>query len=105
MYYVQGIGVNGCPGIDSIFIYYLPNPTLSVNSATICSGDSIVLIAETDQPGGGYTWSSGLGTDSMVVVSPNSKRFLYSLTTRVQINVRVIRLFQQFLSYQHLLHQ
>lgn len=75
MYYVEGTGVNGCTGIDSIFIYYLPNPTLSVNSATICSGDSIVLIAQTDQPGGVYTWSSGLGNDSTITVSPNSNDF------------------------------
>jgi gliding motility-associated-like protein len=75
MYYVEGTGVNGCTGIDSIFIYYLPNPTLSVNSATICSGDSIVLIAQTDQSGGVYTWSSGLGNDSTITVSPNSNDF------------------------------
>ena len=104
MYYVEGTGVNGCTGIDSIFIYYLPNPTLSVNSATICSGDSIVLIAQTDQPGGVYTWSSGLGNDSTITVSPNSNDF-YTVDYEVQINVRVIRLFQQFLYYQHLLVQ
>ncbi len=75
MYYVQGLGSNGCPGIDSIFILDLPNPILTVNSEIICSGDSITLIAETDQPGGTYLWSQGLGTDSMVVVSPNSNNF------------------------------
>ena len=46
-----------------------------MNSEIICSGDSITLIAQTDQPGGTYLWSQGLGTDSMVVVSPNSNNF------------------------------
>lgn len=78
MYYLEGVGDNGCTSMDSIYIYYLPNPTISVNSATICSGDSIVLIAQTDQPGGIYTWSSGLGNDSSVTVSPNSN-FFYSV--------------------------
>lgn len=75
MYYVEGVGDNGCTSIDSIYIDYLPDPTISVNSATICSGDSIVLIAQTDQPGGVYTWSSGLGNDSLVTVSPNSNLY------------------------------
>ena len=75
MYYVEGMGVNGCMGIDSIFILELPNPTVTVNSEVICSGDSIGLWAQTDQPGGTFLWSQGLGTDSLVYVEPSSNNF------------------------------
>ena len=75
MYYVEGMGTNGCIGIDSIFILDLPNPTLTVNSEVICSGDSIGLWAQTDQPGGTFLWSQGLGTDSLVYVEPSSNDF------------------------------
>jgi len=75
MYYVEGTGVNGCVNVDSIFILDLPNPTLTVNSEVICSGDSIALWAQTDQPGGTYLWSQGLGTDSIVIVDPSSNNF------------------------------
>ena len=75
MYYVEGMGTNGCMGIDSIFILDLPNPTVTVNSETICSGDSVALWAQTDQPGGTFLWSQGLGTDSLVYVEPSSNNF------------------------------
>ena len=75
MYYVEGWVSNGCMGIDSIFILDLPNPTVTVNSEIICSGDSVALWAQTDQPGGTFLWSQGLGTDSLVYVEPSSNNF------------------------------
>lgn len=75
MYYVEGVGSNGCIGLDSIFILDLPNPTVTVNSEIICSGDSVALWAQTDQPGGTFLWSQGLGNDSLVYVEPSSNNF------------------------------
>ena len=75
MYYVEGMGVNGCVNMDSIYILDMPNPIITVNSEVICSGDSIALWAQTDQPGGTYLCSQILGTDSMVVVEPSSNNF------------------------------
>ncbi|MDB3905574.1 gliding motility-associated C-terminal domain-containing protein, partial [Crocinitomicaceae bacterium] len=75
MYYVEGVGANGCIGLDSISILDLPNPTVTVNSEIICSGDSVALWAQTDQPGGTFLWSQGLGADSLVYVEPSSNNF------------------------------
>ena len=72
MYEVTGIGFNGCSNSDSIEIIEIPFPTLSVNSETICSGNTIELIAEASIPGGNFTWSGGLGNSSSVTVAPVS---------------------------------
>ncbi len=75
MYTVTGIGANGCTNIDSLEIIEIPFPTLSVNSETICSGNTIELIAVASIPGGVFTWSDGLGNSSSVTVDPISNAF------------------------------
>ena len=75
IYIVTGTGTNGCVNTDSIEIIEIPFPTLSVNSETICSGNSIELVAVASIPGGVYTWSGGLGNSSSVTVSPISNAF------------------------------
>ena len=74
-YSVTAIGENGCIGEDSIEIVAIPNPVLSVNSETICSGNSIELMAEASIPGGIYTWSNNLGSSNSVIVEPSSNAF------------------------------
>ena len=75
IYTVSATGINGCVNSDSIEIIEIPLPTLIVNSETICSGDSIELLAEVSIPGGDFTWSNGLGTSPSVFVSPISNAF------------------------------
>ena len=75
IYEVTGTGANGCINTDSIEIIEIPLPTLSVNSETICSGNTIDLIAEASIPGGNYTWSGGLGNSSSITVAPISNAF------------------------------
>ena len=60
---------------DSLEIIEIPFPTLSVNSETICSGNTIELIAVASIPGGAFTWSGGLGNSSSVTVAPISNAF------------------------------
>lgn len=75
IYSVTGTGANGCVNTESIEIIEIPFPTLSVNSETICSGNTIELIAVASIPGGNFTWSNGLGNLSSVSVSPVSNAF------------------------------
>ncbi|NBX80633.1 MAG: PKD domain-containing protein, partial [Flavobacteriales bacterium] len=46
-------------------------PTVTVNSATICSGETTILTATPSQTGGTYSWSNG-ATTSSISVSPTS---------------------------------
>jgi gliding motility-associated-like protein len=68
---------NGCsntinPSISTISITISPTPTVSVNSATICSGQSATLIATPSISGGTYAWTPNGQTTSSISVSPVS---------------------------------
>ena len=75
IYYVTALGENGCSIQDSVQIIEIPFPVLSVNSETICAGNIIELVAEASIPGGTYTWSNNLGSNSSVFVEPISNAF------------------------------
>ncbi|MFN8286003.1 MAG: gliding motility-associated C-terminal domain-containing protein [Chitinophagales bacterium] len=62
----------GCTDVSSQSIQITPNPTLSVNSATVCAGAPATLTATAVPSGGTYLWSNGLGTNSTASVSPGS---------------------------------
>src|SRR5205814_8031545 len=47
-------------------------PTVSVNSLTICAGQSATLTATPSTGGGTYSWSPGGQTTSSITVSPAS---------------------------------
>jgi len=64
-YTVQGI-TNGCTGIKTVTVTVKTTPTVSVNSQTICSGNTAQLTASGATT---YSWSSGATTAS-VSVSP-----------------------------------
>ena len=66
-YTVQGI-TNGCTGIKTVTVTVKTTPTVSVNSQTICSGNSAQLTASGATT---YSWSSG-ATTSSVSVSPSA---------------------------------
>lgn len=60
-------GTNGCTNTAVKTITAVASPTLSVNSASICSGNTATLTAS---GASAYTWTPGAATGSMVVVSP-----------------------------------
>jgi len=66
-YTVSG-GVVGCTDTKTTQVIVNPNPTITVNSSTICSGQSATLIAS---GASSYTWNTG-ATTSSIVVSPLS---------------------------------
>ncbi|NCX94841.1 MAG: hypothetical protein EBX41_00275 [Chitinophagia bacterium] len=70
-YSVTGVGANGCRDTASRIITVHPLPIITVGSATICNGNSVVLTAA---GGFTYTWSPGTGlsatTGGSVTASP-----------------------------------
>jgi gliding motility-associated-like protein len=65
-YTVLGTDANGCQNFASVAITVNPLPTVSVNSGTVCSGNSTTLTANGAAT---YSWSSGASGNS-VSVSP-----------------------------------
>jgi len=62
--------LNGCDGDEVLIaITVNPNPTLSVNSLTICEGQSGTLTATPSILGGTYAWSPGGQTSASIQVS------------------------------------
>ncbi|MEZ4879194.1 MAG: M36 family metallopeptidase [Chitinophagales bacterium] len=66
-YFVTGT-TNGCTNIDSVIVTVKAKPVVSVNNATICSGQSVTLTASGAST---YNWSTGAATTS-ISVSPTS---------------------------------
>jgi hypothetical protein len=62
---------NGCSTNQSVAVNVIQNPTASVNSETICLGQSATLVASPS--GATYSWSNGtsvIGTGQTLTVSP-----------------------------------
>lgn len=55
-----------CPGIyRAAFIFTIsPNPTITVNSSTICTGQTTTLLAN---GASSYTWNTGSNTNSLII--------------------------------------
>jgi len=70
-YSVTGTNANGCSNVAVVTVTVNPLPTITVNSATVCSGNSAVLAAA---GASSYTWdaSTGGATTNTVNVSPPS---------------------------------
>jgi gliding motility-associated-like protein len=64
--------LNGCEATGSGTITVNPNPTVTVNSETICIGETSDLVATVNINGGDYLWSPGGQTTSTISVSPSS---------------------------------
>ena len=64
---VSGV-LNGCSNSTNVNISVIPNPTLSVNSATICEGTTTTLTAV---GAASYVWNSGAMASS-ITVSPTT---------------------------------
>jgi len=63
---------NGCTANDNVNVTVIQNPTASVNSTTICFGNSATLVA--NPANGIYSWSDGtnvIGTGQTLTVNPS----------------------------------
>ncbi len=63
---------NGCTNQDQVVVTIANPPTVSVNSTSICGGQSATLTATPSSPGGTYLWSPGGQTTASISVSPSS---------------------------------
>jgi len=73
-YTVTG-NTGGCTGTQTVTVNVTPTPTLTVNSPTICSGQSTVLTATTATS---YSWNTGATTNT-ISVNPGSTT-VYTVT-------------------------
>jgi len=72
--------LDGCTIDTSAIVIVEAQPTLSVNSEVICSGDSVELIATPSVLGGTYSWSTvPVQTSQSIWVSPMSNA-VYTVT-------------------------
>lgn len=63
--------LNNCPGIDTAVVTVNPLPTtLNLVDGAICLGDSFVLTANPDVPGGAFSWIPGGQITAEITVSP-----------------------------------
>lgn len=67
---------SGCFATSSMFINVLSNPTITVNSPSVCTGTSATLVANGN---GNYNWDNGATTNSITVTPTISTS--YSVTT------------------------
>ena len=63
---------NGCTNQDQVTVSIATPPSVTVNNATLCSGQSATLTASPSAPGGSYLWSPGGQTTSAITVSPTT---------------------------------
>lgn len=65
--------LNGCTSSpETSTVTVNPTPSVSVNSPSICDGNSATLIATPSTGGGTYLWSPGNQTTPTISISPNS---------------------------------
>lgn len=54
---VYTLGTGSCNSADTAYITVNEQPVISVNSETICFGDTVALLADGAGPGGTYSWT------------------------------------------------
>lgn len=64
--------VNGCSASAIAAVNMKPVPALSVNSGSVCSGNSLVLTANASVSGGTYLWQPGGETSPSVSQNPTT---------------------------------
>jgi len=78
-YSVTGTNIFGCvsnaPAVSSVVV--IPNPTVTVNSSSLCSGVSLTLQASGANT---YSWSTGANSSSIVVTPSLSSTYTVSGT-------------------------
>jgi PKD repeat protein len=71
--------LNGCVATGTGTVTVNPIPTLSVSSATICTGETATINATPSAAGGTYSWVNNPSTSNTITVSPPSTT-AYSVT-------------------------
>lgn len=66
------VSQNGCDSIITTNLNIIPVPTVTVNSETICEGETVTILATPSTGGGTYSWTPGGETNDNIVVSPTS---------------------------------
>ena len=66
-YSVTGMDVNGCSADTFVIVNIIPQPIVTVNSPSICSGDAATLVA---QGATTYNWISLVSTNDSITVQP-----------------------------------
>jgi gliding motility-associated-like protein len=70
---------NGCMASDQVLVTVISSPSVTVNNATICSGQTATLTATPSVTGGTYLWTPGGATTQSITVSPSATTS-YSVT-------------------------
>jgi len=63
---------NGCTSSASGTVFVNPSPNVTVNSPSLCAGQSTTLTANGVPGGGTYVWTPGGATTSSIVITPPS---------------------------------
>ncbi|MFN8317633.1 MAG: gliding motility-associated C-terminal domain-containing protein [Chitinophagales bacterium] len=61
---------NGCTDVSTQSVQIIANPTVTVNSTSVCAGKSATLTATPSNTGGTYSWAPGGATTQSITVSP-----------------------------------
>lgn len=70
--YTLSASANGCTNQDQVTVSIGTPPSVTVNSATICSGQAATLTATPTTAGGTFLWSPGGQTTNSISVSPTA---------------------------------
>jgi gliding motility-associated-like protein len=71
-YTVTGTGANGCTNTAVATVTVNALPVISVNSGSVCNGQSFILNANGAPSSTNYTWSNGSNNVNSITVSPSS---------------------------------
>jgi len=63
---------NCSPSSQNVTVTVNPAPTVSINSITICSGETSSLTATVSESGGNFLWSPGGQTTATITVNPTT---------------------------------
>jgi hypothetical protein len=78
---------NGCTNTKTVSVNVKATPTVAVSNATICSGNSTILIASGATT---YSWNTG-GTTASISVTPNvSSNYTVTGTTNGCTNIKTV---------------
>jgi len=79
--YTVSYSLSGCSSTGTGTVFVNPNPTITANGATSCSGIPAQLTANTTSSGGTYLWMpSGLTTSSIIVSATASTTYTVTYT-------------------------
>lgn len=74
---------NGCTDVSSQSVQITPNPTVSVNSPSICAAASATLTATVNPTGGTFAWNTGANTGSITVSPAGTTSYTVTYTNTI----------------------